>query len=292
MFHPRMKSSIDGISVVGGLKWRAWDGAIADVWSVDCAPHANGEYVSDDPRLFIVLEMQDSGGLSLAPRSENAPESHAGPHSISYIPAGYPIRARSRGVTRLRHLDVHLDAAALLRRFAGQLRAADMETPRLGFLDDRVDALARLIADECAGGLSLHNLYGEGLLNALLTAVFGVGPRSERRRSQLSRRQLQRVQSYIEEHCLESIRLSELAALAGLSQTYFSHAFKATTGVGPYRWHMQARIRRVQHLLLRTDTSLTEVAALAGFSDQAHLTRVFKQHVGVTPAAWQRHQAE
>jgi AraC family transcriptional regulator len=291
MFHPRMTSSIEGISVVGELKWRAWEGGVADVWSVDCAAGARGAYISQDPRLFIVLDMQGPGTLTLDPLAEGAARRHAGPRSISYIPAGYPIGGRSMGVTHLRHLDLHLDAATLMRRFAGALQASDLDTPRLAFQDERIAALAHPIAAECASETPLHDLYGEGLLNALLVALFGIEPREGRRRSPLSRRQLQRVQAYIEDHCLENIRLSNLADIAGLSQSYFSHAFKAATGIAPYRWHMQARIRQVQALLMRKQTSLTEVAAVAGFSDQAHFTRVFKQHVGVTPAAWLRNQA-
>jgi AraC family transcriptional regulator len=291
MFRPRMKSRIDGISVVGGLKWRAWDGVVADVWSVECAAEARGDYVSEDPRLFIVLEMQGAGGLVLNSPAGDGGESHVGPNSVSYIPAGYSVHGRSRGITVLRHLDLHLDSPALTRRFAGALQAGDLETPRFGLQDDRMTALAGMIAAECVADTSLHDLYGEGLVNALLATLFGVERRGERRRSQLSHRQLRRVQAYIEAHCLEPIRLSDLAEVAGLSQTYFSHAFKATTGVGPCRWHMQARIRRVQRLLLQKDTPLTEVAALAGFSDQAHLTRAFKQHVGITPAAWLRRHA-
>jgi AraC-like DNA-binding protein len=290
MFHPRMKSSVSGISVVGGLKWRAWNGIVADVWSVNCAPDVCGEYISEDPRLFVVLDMEGPGGLTLQAET-GRPPSDAGPRSISYIPAGYPIRGRSNGATFLRHLDLHFNAPSLMRRFAGELDANRLEMPRLGFHDERIAVLSALIAAECGGETPLHDLYGEGLLNALLAALFRIERRPERRRGQLSDRQLRRVQSYIEDHCLESIRLSELADLAGLSQSHFSHAFKATTGVAPYRWHIRARIRKVQRLLLRNDAPLTEVAAVAGFSDQAHLTRVFKQHVGLTPAAWVRDHA-
>jgi AraC-like DNA-binding protein len=286
-----MKSKIEGISVVGGLRWRAFDGVIADVWSVECTPEARGEYVSEDPRLFVVLDMAGEGGLTLHPDTGSGESEHLGPLSISYIPAGLPITGRSNGVTYLRHLDLHFDAPALIRRLAGALDPGALDMPRLSFQDEGIASLAGLLAAECVSEAPLHDLYGEGLLNALIAALFRIERRTERRRSQLSRRQLQRVQAYIEDHCLEQIRLSDLADLAGLSQTYFSHAFKASTGVGPYRWHMQARIRKVQHLLLQRDASLTEVAALAGFSDQAHLTRVFKQHVGATPASWLRHQA-
>lgn len=291
MFRPRMTSSIEGISVLGDLKWRAFDGVIADVWSVACGRRAHGEYVSEDPRLFVVLEMEGPGGLTLRHEAGWRRITEATPMSVSYIPAGYPLRGDASGLTRLRHLDLHLDTTAMTRRLSGALGADRLDMPLLGIRDESVAAIARLIAAECESEAPLADLYGEGLLTAMLTALFRVAPREGRRRSPLSPRQLQRVQAYIEEHCLENIRLGDLAGLAGLSQTYFSHAFKASTGMGPSRWHMRARIRRVQQLLLRKDASLTEVAALAGFADQAHLTRVFKQHVGDTPAAWLRHHA-
>ncbi|WP_088344686.1 MULTISPECIES: AraC family transcriptional regulator [Rhodomicrobium] len=291
MFRPRMKSRVSGISVIGELKWRAWNGVVADVWSVNCAADACGEYYSEDPRLFVVLEMDGPGGIALQGESERA-GGMVGRQSISYIPAGYPIRGSVDGAFFMRHLDLHLDVPALMRRFGGELDAERLEIPRLGFQDARIAALPALIAAECTSDAPLHDLYGDGLLGALLTALFGVERKTGRRRSQLSGRQLQRVKAYIEDHCLENIRLSELAELAGLSPTYFSHAFKASTGVAPYRWHMRARIRKVQRLLLENHAPITDVAAVAGFADQAHLTRVFKQHVGLTPAAWLRDHAQ
>ena len=77
----------------------------------------------------------------------------------------------------------------------------------------------------------------------------------------------------------------------GLSQSYFSAAFKASTGVAPHQWQMKARIERVKARLLQPGASLAHVADATGFADQAHMTRVFKQFVGITPAAWVRAQA-
>jgi AraC-like DNA-binding protein len=93
---------------------------------------------------------------------------------------------------------------------------------------------------------------------------------------------------HIEANCLATLRLADLAALVGLSETYFSHAFKAATGLPPHRWVMHARVRKAQHFLSSTDLTLSAVAASSGFSDQAHLTRVFKAVIGTTPAAWRR----
>ena len=56
----------------------------------------------------------------------------------------------------------------------------------------------------------------------------------------------------------------------------------------PYQWHMKARLRRVEEMLADGDLALTQIAAEAGFADQAHFTRVFRRFYGLTPAAWRR----
>ncbi|WP_369294355.1 helix-turn-helix domain-containing protein [Klebsiella pneumoniae] len=50
-------------------------------------------------------------------------------------------------------------------------------------------------------------------------------------------------------------------------------------------------MRKVQEKLRRETLTLSEVALAAGFSDQAHFTRVFKAVVGLTPAEWRRNAA-
>ncbi|MGH6860674.1 MAG: helix-turn-helix domain-containing protein [Phyllobacterium sp.] len=288
-FHPRMTSRVEGVSVVEDLKWRAWRGVIADVWSVKCEPYATGEYVSEDPRLFVVLDKAGIGtfnvGLDPSGRVGNQ---GCGSHPMSYIPAGIPIWGRLRNIEYLRHLDLHFDIVTLKRCFTGDPIGDKLSVPRLMFFNERIAAIARLIAQECINEQPLHELYGDGLTMALFIELFQIGQVKKRRRSQLSPRQLRSVTAYIEENCLRAIRLQELARLTGLSQSYFSHAFKASTGMAPHQWQMSARIRKVQSLLRMSDSSLTSVASMAGFSDQAHLTRVFKRVVGVTPAVWQR----
>ena len=83
-------------------------------------------------------------------------------------------------------------------------------------------------------------------------------------------------------------RVMALAELTGLSQSHFSHAFKASTGLPPHQWQTQARLERAKHLLLNSEMPLTTVAVETGFADQAHFTRVFRKNVGAAPASWKR----
>ena len=102
--------------------------------------------------------------------------------------------------------------------------------------------------------------------------------------------QLRRATEFIEENCLRNIRLEELAAVTGLSQSHFSHAFKASTGVAPHQYQTNTRLERAKHLLLTSEYPLTTIAVETGFADQAHFTRVFRKHLGTTPANWKKAQ--
>lgn len=287
-FSPRMQSATHGFSVVGALQWRMWKGVVADVWDVTCSRDAHGDYLSPDPRLFVALELDVDGSFVLEQPDARQTARHDQPLSMSFVPAGTLIRGRADNLKRIKHLDLHFSEAALLQRFGRALEPRRLRAPRLNFSDLRIADLAVAIAAECGSDEPLHDLFGEGLIDALLALLFDIRRETGGRRPALSRNQLRLVTEFIDEHCLEPIRLNDLAALAGLSESYFSHAFKAATGVPPHRWHMQMRIRRVQDMLSKPGAVLTDVAAAAGFSDQAHLSRVFKAVVGITPSAWMR----
>jgi AraC family transcriptional regulator len=53
--------------------------------------------------------------------------------------------------------------------------------------------------------------------------------------------------------------------------------------VGPRRYVMQRRLERAKTLMRRTNQPLAQIARGSGFSDQSHLTSVFRRETGVTP---------
>ena len=99
----------------------------------------------------------------------------------------------------------------------------------------------------------------------------------------LSRERLQRVCDYIEAHLDDRLSLPALAGVACLSPYHFSRSFKQAVGVGPQRYVMQRRIERAKTLMRRTNQPLALVAQEAGFTDQSHLTTIFRRETGLTP---------
>jgi transcriptional regulator of acetoin/glycerol metabolism/AraC-like DNA-binding protein len=94
---------------------------------------------------------------------------------------------------------------------------------------------------------------------------------------------MRRVQEYVEAHLGESVDLTMLASVAGLSIHHFARGFKQSTGVTPHQYLTRKRVERAQDMLAHTTLSLSEIAYAVGFSDQSHLARHFRQMFGVTP---------
>ncbi|MEO5614912.1 MAG: hypothetical protein ABIR04_08340 [Cypionkella sp.] len=54
-FRPKMTAFTDGIRALEALRWRAWDGVVADLWHAEGSLGGAGHYVSPDPRIVIFL---------------------------------------------------------------------------------------------------------------------------------------------------------------------------------------------------------------------------------------------
>lgn len=282
MFHPQMQSRIDGFSPNAGPNWRSWQGMLADVWDVEGAKGASGEYVSPHARLFVLLDEAPADAIIL---TDDPAQTPAAGGRLSYIPPHMRVWSIVPQQVRLRHLDLHLDLAYLRQRLGLAADALPGDVPRLMFDNAKIMALAGLLALECEGP-GLHDAYGESLALAICVELFQPQRQAGDGKGQLSPRRLRMASKYLSDHCLETVRLQALADLVGLSPSYFSAAFKASTGLSPLQWQMRARIERVKALLETRTGSLSHIADATGFADQAHMTRVFKQYTGQTPLGW------
>jgi AraC family transcriptional regulator len=99
---------------------------------------------------------------------------------------------------------------------------------------------------------------------------------------------LRRVRAYIDAHIGERISLGELARQAGCSRFHFARQFRLSTGESPMGYLRRVRIERSKSILQSSDTTIAQVAASLGFSDQSHFTRIFGRVVGVSPGSFAR----
>lgn len=76
--------------------------------------------------------------------------------------------------------------------------------------------------------------------------------------------------------------VAALAKSAGISQRHFSRLFTRDVGLSLPAYVRWLRLRRVA-VSIAKGASLTQAAHAAGFSDSAHMSRVFRATFGMTP---------
>ncbi|MFI8520711.1 helix-turn-helix transcriptional regulator [Streptomyces sp. NPDC085481] len=81
------------------------------------------------------------------------------------------------------------------------------------------------------------------------------------------------------------LSLEELARSVGASPHHLSRVFRAVTGTTLTRHRNDLRIRGVLHAIEEGEHRLRTLAHAYGFADQAHLTRVCRDHTGRLPSA-------
>jgi AraC family transcriptional regulator len=136
----------------------------------------------------------------------------------------------------------------------------------------------RLFMDHIAAALLAHMMqaYG-GSPAAPLLARGGLAPW-----------QVRRAKEMLMAHIDGEVTLEELARECELSRSHFARAFRKSTGRPPHRWLIAQRVERAKDMLLKSDTSLAEIADACGFSDQSHFSKVFAAAVGTSPGEWRR----
>lgn len=80
------------------------------------------------------------------------------------------------------------------------------------------------------------------------------------------------------------LTIDDLATVACISDANFIRSFRATFGETPHRYLQRRRIERAMYLLRTTDTSVTDVCMMVGFSSLGSFSRTFTRVVGETPS--------
>ena len=163
----------------------------------------------------------------------------------------------------------------------------------LPFVRDPVAANEALAAAiEAAFRLGPEPLAIDGLVLCLAEALVDADPScgGRARPIRLDPGALARARQLLDAETTRVVRSSELEAVTGLTRYDLARQFRAAFGTSPYRYSLMRRVDCAR-AELRRNRSLADVALAAGFADQAHLSRMFKEAVGVTPARYRALEA-
>jgi len=166
---------------------------------------------------------------------------------------------------------------------------------------DHVSAESRVLKTsfDCDGGMlsllaaKVYKEFGEPddlsplVIEGLMFEL--VGETSRRARSETPSRPpkwLSQARQLLQESFSNRLSLNEIAGAVGVHPAHLARSFHrfyhCTVGV----YLRQQRIEFACKALATTDLPLSQIALAAGFSDQSHLTRLFKRHMALSPAQY------
>ncbi|MBD3656675.1 MULTISPECIES: helix-turn-helix domain-containing protein [Marinobacter] len=111
---------------------------------------------------------------------------------------------------------------------------------------------------------------------------------AERRMPILMRKKLE---EFIVANLDQCISIDDLAEVAGFSNSYFIRMFRNDFGAPPHAYILERRLEMARSMLESSpDTPIKVVAMECGFSDQSHLTRLFKSKFHTTPYQYRKNR--
>jgi transcriptional regulator GlxA family with amidase domain len=81
----------------------------------------------------------------------------------------------------------------------------------------------------------------------------------------------------------ETPTLGELAAMASMSRSHFSHTFHVVVGMPLRDYVRNVRLQHALALVLNSTLSLTTIAVDAGYYDLPHFDKTFRRQIGLSP---------
>ncbi len=85
------------------------------------------------------------------------------------------------------------------------------------------------------------------------------------------------------QHICEPITIRELSKKVAINECYLKKGFKEIFGTTIFDFYQNQRMEHAKYLLYEKGLSVTDVAAMLGYSSISHFSTAFKRHTGIKP---------
>ncbi|TQK63752.1 AraC family transcriptional regulator [Brevibacillus sp. AG162] len=162
---------------------------------------------------------------------------------------------------------------------------------RFLFRDDKLVVLIRWMLEEVQNGGQSGKLYNHSLANMAAVHLLRhyTGYTQSRVDTFATNKHVTTMIAYMQANLEAGISLADLSMVSNISLSQLVRLFKKHTGVTPHQYLIQLRIERAKQLIRCGNLSGKEIAVQAGFSDQAHFTKLFKRMTGMSPLKYAAH---
>ena len=217
-----------------------------------------------------------------------------------YVAGGYSYAIRTGDVLLYNQGDLHEVTSSLHHEIGtycfglsnlrlGRLAEGHFSDPEHGFVRpaadeiDHIQSLCELIYRHA----ERHSAYADELVSHLLPALVLLSanlPPDERAADQPHNLVLaNRIRQYIGTHFTEQLTLEDIGQALSMSPYHLAHIFKDMTGMSPIHYMIRCRVGEAQNLLISTDYSATQIAAIVGYANVNHFNAIFAKLVGLPP---------
>jgi len=97
-----------------------------------------------------------------------------------------------------------------------------------------------------------------------------------------------KAERFLAENYHSQLDMPSLARRVGLSYSNFRRSFRQLTGLSPWQYVIELRLKRARKFLNSGEHKLDEIAERIGFSSGFHLSNSFRKAFGISPSAWRK----
>jgi len=197
------------------------------------------------------------------------------PGGVRFLPAG--VQHAAEMDAELRCLEV-CSAPEILDQLARQSivpkKPAHINGLSITWLANRL--YAEFSREDTASAIAI-----EGLVLAILAEIARV---ETKQASHPVPSWLRQATEIVESRFLERLTLAAIASEVGVHYVHLSRQFHKYNQCTVGELIRRRRVQYASHLLAHSETPLAEIALMCGFSDQSHLSFLFKRYMGVSPS--------
>lgn len=101
-----------------------------------------------------------------------------------------------------------------------------------------------------------------------------------------------RMCHYMEDHCVEKLKISDVAAHVSLSESRAAHLFREVMEKSMVDYLLEVRMNFALEQLKYTQSTLEVIAENAGFGSYAYFHRIFRRKLGISPGQYRKDYLE
>jgi AraC-like DNA-binding protein len=158
----------------------------------------------------------------------------------------------------------------------------------------KVENLIRVLLEEYA---SRKKAFAENIIDHMIRSVIALLARnisaeafSNQQEDHKQSRALEDILVYVRQHIYypDKLRMDNLAEQLGYSPNYLSIFFKKQTGESLQQYILRYKLKLVETRLRYSEWNISQIAFELGFSDESHLSKLFKKYYHLTPGEFRK----